>query len=195
MAQLRGQSELEFSSSPAQPCETQPVPSPVLGVAFALVRRGMDDGIRMACELGIDRFQPLHMARCTPQAEHRPDRWRSMLREATEQCERLWQPDLLPLQHLHTWDPGSGSQVAFAVTRRQGIPSDGHWLRSESNPQRPTWLVIGPEGGWTDAETDLAFQRGWQAVSLGDPILRSSTACVRAAVGMTQWREQIRLSS
>ena len=50
--------------------KVEPLAQPQLGLAVALIRRGMDDVIRMACELGIDRIQPLRCERCVPQAEH-----------------------------------------------------------------------------------------------------------------------------
>ena len=49
-----------------------PAISPQLGLAIALVRHGMDDVIRMTCELGVDCIQPLQASRCTPQADYRP---------------------------------------------------------------------------------------------------------------------------
>ena len=85
------------------PQQIEPSPQPKLGLAVALVRRGLDDVIRMACELGIDRIQPLRCERCVPQAEHRPERWSTIVREAVEQCERLWMPQLLELEGLSQW--------------------------------------------------------------------------------------------
>jgi len=85
-------------------CETTvPAKTPQLGLAIALVRRGMDDVMRMACELGVDCIQPLQATRCTPQAEYKPERWELILKEAVEQCERLWMPRLLPLSSTNDW--------------------------------------------------------------------------------------------
>ena len=73
----------------------EPQAQPQLGLAVALMRRGMDEVVRMACELGIDRIQPLRCERCVPQADHRPERWATIIREAVEQCERLWIPSCM----------------------------------------------------------------------------------------------------
>ena len=89
---------LQLSDSP---CEQEPEPFRRLGLALALTRRGFDDALRMACELGIDAIQPLSCRRCTPQAEHRPERWQTILKESVEQCERLWMPTLHPLQSIN----------------------------------------------------------------------------------------------
>jgi 16S rRNA (uracil1498-N3)-methyltransferase len=41
-------------------------------------------------------------------------------------------------------------------------------------------LLLGPEGGWTDRERELAREAGWTAVSLGPQVLRAETAAVAA---------------
>ena len=47
---------------------------------------------------------------------------------------------------------------------------------------------VGPEGGWTDAERQLAAAAGWQPVSLGPQVLRAETAAMAAiAVLVNAW--------
>jgi 16S rRNA (uracil1498-N3)-methyltransferase len=41
-------------------------------------------------------------------------------------------------------------------------------------------LFIGPEGGWTDEELELAAEVGARALSLGETVLRADTASVVA---------------
>ncbi len=41
-------------------------------------------------------------------------------------------------------------------------------------------LLVGPEGGFSDEEVQLARQAGWQPVSLGRRILRMETAAIVA---------------
>jgi 16S rRNA (uracil1498-N3)-methyltransferase len=41
-------------------------------------------------------------------------------------------------------------------------------------------LMVGPEGGWTDAERECARQAGWTRISLGPAILRAETAAIAA---------------
>jgi len=49
-------------------------------------------------------------------------------------------------------------------------------------------LLIGPEGGWTDAERQLARAAAWQPVSLGPLVLRAETAaCAALAVVLNAW--------
>ena len=116
---------------PAQLIEPQAQPQ--LGLAVALMRRGMDEVVRMACELGIDRIQPLRCDRCVPQADHRPERWATIIREAVEQCERLWTPQLLDLKDLSQWMADERGQRLVGVTRETAPPALDQWLRHQAD--------------------------------------------------------------
>jgi 16S rRNA (uracil1498-N3)-methyltransferase len=49
-------------------------------------------------------------------------------------------------------------------------------------------MLIGPEGGLSDTEIELAKNAGYQAVQFGPRILRTETAAVAAlAVAQTLW--------
>ena len=168
--------------------QIEPVRVPRLGLGLSLIRRGFEDALRMACELGVDEIQPLRADRSTPQAEHRPERWATILQEAVEQCERLWLPTLKPACKLAQW-PNSSDPVAVGVTRRADTPALRDWLNQTTNCNGMVWLLVGPEGGWSNAEEQLSITREWQPVHLGSSILRSSTAAVRGSVELVQWRD------
>ena len=174
---------------PAQLIEPQAQPQ--LGLAVALMRRGMDEVVRMACELGIDRIQPLRCDRCVPQADHRPERWATIIREAVEQCERLWTPQLLDLKDLSQWMGDERGQRLVGVTRETAPPALDQWLRHQADPVQLTWLMVGPEGGWTEEELKQFTQAQIQPVQMGSTILRSSTAAVAGAVELVRWRDRL----
>ena len=184
-AQLISADALQLSGPSKQ---VEPAPSPRLGLGLALIRRGFEDALRMACELGVDEIQPLQADRCTPQAEHRPERWSTILQEAVEQCERLWAPALHPVCSLDQWSAGR-HPVAVGVTRRSDTPALSDWLKGTPGSDGMVWLLVGPEGGWSNAEDQLISSRGWQPVHLGQTILRSSTAAVRGTVELVRWRD------
>ena len=189
-AQLIAGDQLELTSDRAQPLETGGKPLPQLGLAMALVRRGMDDVMRMTCELGVDHLQPIQADRSVPQAEHRPERWGVILQEAVEQSERLWMPDLHPRLQSGGWwmDPASDHLRLIAVTRDDGSPHLETWLAQAAEPAPQIWLAIGPEGGWSEGEVAQALAAGWIGVTLGDTILRSSTAAVAGVSALCSWR-------
>ena len=60
-----------------------------------------------------------------------------------------------------------------------GLPENG--IRS-----RCPLLAVGPEGGWTEYETDRLLERGFRLFSLGNRILRSDTACI-ALISVLEW--------
>lgn len=192
----------------AEPLLVQPPPRPALELAVALPRLDADGALRMACELGIDRFTPLQAARSVvPPERVRAQRLQAIVREAVEQCERLWLPQLAPEQVASQWfgcqlaelTGGAAAELRLlATTRRPGLVPLEDLLQAHPEPGAdltvPQWirLAIGPEGGWTGEEEDQAAAAGWLPVSLGDTILRTSTAAVLAAGWLAAWRRLLR---
>ena len=138
----------------------------------------------------MDQLQPIHCQRCVPQAEYRPDRWRSIVQEAVEQCERLWAPELSELRAVDDWwEAPDGSDLRLiAVARAAEITPLSVLLADQASADQSIWLAIGPEGGWSERELAAAAAAGWVPVSLGGTILRSSTAAVAGITSLTNWR-------
>ena len=190
---LTPEGELSLDRGADARLQSLAAPQPRLGLAVALMRRGMDEVMRMACELGVDRLQPLQAQRCVPQAEYRPDRWGVILREAVEQCERLWAPELLPVLSTDDWwgTLSAENLRLIAVTRDQACSDLSTVLAAQKCLPGGCWITIGPEGGWTSAERVSAAEAGWCGVGLGGTILRSSTAAVAAATALCSWRREL----
>ena len=183
------------------PLLAEPAPSPALELAVALPRLDGDGLLRMACELGIDRFTPLQAARSVALERSRSERQHAIVREAVEQCERLWKPQLAPEQAAGLCFSGAlappphaaaAELRLLATTRRPALPRLEDLLLEPAAPVAWIRLAVGPEGGWTAAEEELAEAEGWRPVSLGDTILRTSTAAVLAAGWMAAWRRRRR---
>ena len=142
--------------------------------------------IEKATELGVATIIPLAAARSEKAllhaAEKRAARWQKILAEAAQQSRRLRMPVL---------DTLTRPQQAFSRVR-EGIKvllsekPDVSPLRKLLTGQRATkaTIAIGPEGGWTDNEIELAAQAGFQHVSLGKLILRTETAVVAALASL-----------
>lgn len=166
-------------------------PAPSLTLAIALPKRDSELLLRMACELGVDRLQPL-IADHSVRAERfsRP-RLEAILREATEQCERLWLPQLADPCPSRDWfaSPAPGAKL-LATTRRAALPDPLTALRAQPQAAKGLQLAIGPEGGWSSSEEELASTCGWLAVGLNAAILRTSTAAVAGISLLSHWRER-----
>ncbi len=186
-----------------RPLLSEPPPAPALQLAVALPRQDADVLLRMACELGIDRFTPLKAARSAAAEPLRPQRQSAILREALEQCERLWLPRLDAVQAAVAVlaPPAPGASAAaqlrlLATTRRAGLPSLEQCLQASPPELRAGTVVvaIGPEGGWTPEEEQAAETAGWRPVHLGGAILRTSTAAITAAALLSAWRRGLAVS-
>jgi len=202
-ALLEGADCLRLVQPLAHPLEHQPKGEPALTLAVALPRQEVDMIWRMATELGIDRLQPLQAERCVVRGQWPQERWRSILREATEQCERLWLPELAEPQPAAAWlaQPAAGLNL-LASSRGEQLPHLAHTLLESHWPwstpaasSKQVCLAIGPEGGWSPAEEATAQAHGWTLVSAGPTILRTATAAVAAAAWMVGWRALLSSSS
>ena len=151
---------------------------------MALPKNGMDDVVRQATELGVDRIVPILSDRTLLKpSSQKLDRWQRIAQEAAEQCERQIVPEVQSPQPwaaaLQIWN---AQQSTCYLCAERGARS--HLLQCLEAGSRD-WgsaitIAIGCEGGWTEAEIEGAIAAGYQPVSLGARILRAVTAPVVA---------------
>ena len=147
--------------------------------------------IEKATELGVTTLAPVLTA-FTQSPHVNLERLRLIATEAAEQSERMSVPHLLKPQKLHDFCAGLGTQEMIFCDEAQAGQSDAHMLsflqhwKDHQKPDRPSIILIGPEGGFSDQETRfLLDQTGIHGVSLGSHILRSDTAAI-LALGLWQ---------
>ena len=142
---------------------------------------GLDDLIRPLTELGVTDIVPVLSDRTVvvPKA-NKLKRWRAIAREAAEQCERVVVPTIFEPMAWRDWLKAGGvpaiqSMQRFVAAARE---RDRHLLTYLSARHVPggVSVAVGPEGGWTEAELQLAVEAGVQPVGLGPRILRTVTA-------------------
>lgn len=147
----------------------------------------MDFAIQKAVELGVRTIIPVVTERCNVQlskerAEKRLKHWQGVLMSACEQSGRAFMPDLLPVTSLNEAMAASTAPLKLVLD-----PQARQRFHSLPQPQALT-LLIGPEGGLSDAEISQAEQSGFTSVQFGPRILRTETAAVAAlAVVQTLW--------
>lgn len=134
-----------------------------------------------ACELGIDRFCPVRTER-TISERVRLDKLQAHMIEAAEQCERTALPSLSPLQDLKhmlaDWPP---ERHLFFADERLHESGQGSFIPALEAHIGPAAILIGPEGGFSDAENALIRAHPKAVpVSLGPRILRAETAALAA---------------
>lgn len=167
---------------------------PDLWLLFAPVKRQKTDlMVEKAAELGVARLCPVSTAR-TQSERVRIDRFRTITKEAAEQTERLDLPEIDELERLDRvldgWDPvrrliycdeaGDEAGEPWGGARGRGQPMAAALAGLEAGPAA---ILIGPEGGFSDAErTRLRDHDFVTPVTLGPRILRAETAAMAALV-------------
>jgi 16S rRNA (uracil1498-N3)-methyltransferase len=150
---------------------------PDLWLAAAPIRRARYDWVaEKACELGVARFVPVLTRRAVVD-KVKDDRLRAHMIEAAEQCGRTALPKLSPQVKLADWLPTLAGRTLFFADE-----AGGELLaRAIAAHPGPAVILIGPEGGFDDAErAAILATTGAVAVSLGNQILRADTAAVAA---------------
>ena len=131
-------------------------------------------------ELGVSELAPLETERGVAQpVDNALARLRRSVIEASKQCGRN---RLMAIAAPRPWrdfaTSAAGDSIRL-VAHPGGTPCGQVLDRLRaSEPHRHVQFAVGPEGGFTDAEVNLALQAGWQAVDLGKRILRVETAAV-----------------
>jgi len=146
-------------------------------------------GLEKATELGAARLTPV-LARRTDKhlalaAAKRVERWRKIVREASQQSRRSDIPEVdnpLPLKAALQL-VAAPNKVLLAETEEENTLATAlQRIRQADGPDaernRELALAIGPEGGWTPEEMQLFTAQGWQPVTLGSRILRAETAAL-----------------
>jgi 16S rRNA (uracil1498-N3)-methyltransferase len=134
--------------------------------------------IRMATELGVCRVVPLATERTVVRVEasewtDRLLRCRRVAREAAKQCGRAVIPEVEPPRSLAEWLDERESRDLL-VCFREGETSGLSALPAASIDRMS--VVVGPEGGWSDAEVARLASAGAVMAGLGPRILRADTA-------------------
>lgn len=151
----------------------------------------MDWAIQKATELGVASLVPIISERviARPRTERlgpQQERWQRIAFEAAQQAERWEVPEVHAPTELVSWLRSAPGTVKLMLSER----SDGDSLDTIKCPEDADsriLLLIGPEGGWSAAEREVAHASGFTLVSLGARILRAETAAV-AALAIIQSR-------
>ena len=146
----------------------------------------MDVVVQKATELGVWRIVPLLTERTVvrlnaAQAANRLRHWRAIAVAACEQSGRNHVPEIaapMSLPEFLASDLPAGLRLLLN-------PDGG--LKARDLPATDTATVlIGPEGGLSDAERTAAIAAQFQGLSLGPRILRTETAALAALAVIQQ---------
>lgn len=150
--------------------------------------------LQKGTEIGVASFTPLITHRCVSlpkKATGKQVRWLSIIREAAEQSGRGILPGLNEaLSFRDACSRASGFSIIFWECEKEMKLSKA--LKTYSPEQeRQINIFIGPEGGFTDDEIEMATGNGIKSVSLSTRILRSETAALVACSNILYHFEEI----
>jgi len=160
-----------------------PKACPDITLCFAPLRKHRTAFIaEKAAELGVSALQPVITAR-TQFPKLNLGKMRLQIIEAAEQTERLDIPALsAPLSLDEMLSALSGRTIFFADEAGDARPA----LEAIEADSNPAAILIGPEGGFTDAErAALRGRDNVVPISLGPRILRADTAALSV---LTLWQ-------
>ncbi|HEX3558212.1 MAG TPA: 16S rRNA (uracil(1498)-N(3))-methyltransferase [Pyrinomonadaceae bacterium] len=190
--EVRGRAEPPSRESPLE-----------LTLAVALLKgEKFDLVVQKATELGASRVVPVATKRADVRLRdardtaRRVERWRRLALEASKQSGRARVPAVTEPLALDSFVEGAAhaGEVRLLFAERGGAGMDSlsapdslsikagrGSVSNESEPRPALTALVGPEGGWDDAEIARAREHGWTIITLGGRTLRAETAAIVVA--------------
>jgi 16S rRNA (uracil1498-N3)-methyltransferase len=152
----------------------------------------MDDVVRDAVMLGVAAVQPIVTTRteitvATLLKSARVERWQRVALASVKQSRRATVPEIRTPLTLETYlgDPPAALRLMLAEPSTRCHTDSLSVVRSQVPPTDAA-LLVGPEGGWTEAECAAAAAAGVRLVTLGQRTLRADAVPV-AAISVLQF--------
>jgi len=135
--------------------------------------------IQKAVEVGVSSITPIVSERTIPQIDQKVDklleRWNRIALEAAKQSLRQSIPEVNRPMHF---------EESLGALKDKSCGICGHPNASMiekgffHKPYDDYYLLVGPEGGFSDNEISLAEKKGWHIFSFGTNHLRAETAAI-----------------
>ena len=141
----------------------------------------MDLIVQKTTEIGVNEIAPMICERSIPKTavqQKRTVRWQRIANEAAKQCKRphfahVFAPEGLE-ECLGRVDHLDLLILLWEGEKRQGLKE----ILRNHGAAKSIGLFVGPEGGFTDEEVELAAQNGCLPATFGGNILRTETAAI-----------------
>ena len=143
-------------------------------LAVAISKRGLDDIIRQATEIGVSAVQPLLTERTILKpSTAKQERWQRIAKEAAEQSGAL-EPTIKPLIPLTEYVDHFSGQIILCNETENKVRLSDVKLTDEVT------VIIGCEGGFSENEFKMLEEHGAISITLGENILKVDTAAIFA---------------
>jgi len=138
--------------------------------------------VQKLTELGVVAIAPIlsdHVDQPARDDTRRLERWQRIALAAVKQSGRSRIPRIDPAKPLAEIVRQASGEVFLMAPGAKALPA-------ERTARTDVTVLIGPEGGWSRAEIDIAAERMVPTFGLGPRTLRTETAAVVAAA-LFQW--------
>lgn len=138
--------------------------------------------IQKSVELGVYKIVPVESARCVvkidaKKKEARRERWNAIAKAAAKQSKRMIEPQVeQPVSFAKAVEQAARADAAFLPYECAEGMAHTRELFGKIVPGQSVSVMIGPEGGFEEAEVKMAEEAGIQIITLGRRILRTETA-------------------
>lgn len=146
----------------------------------------MDATIQKCVELGVNLIYPVNTSRSNLKINEsrmakKHAHWRGIVNAACEQSGR----NVIPQLHRsNQFESVINEYATYSGLKLILHPVKGKTLFELSESPQNIVLLVGPEGGFSDIEVQIAEQSGFQHLSLGPRVLRTETAAMAAIAGI-----------
>ena len=173
--------ECECSIEEILPDHNEPHSDIQLIQGIPLQQSKLEDILEKAIEIGISSLIPIYSKR-TEKKTINIDRLEKILRSACKQSCRAKKPSLLDAKNFGEALRKAKDEKRLIILLHESAPVDNLLLKAlKENKNKKISLVIGPEGGFDEAEVLLASESyGAIVASLGSRRLRAETAAIMA---------------
>ncbi|GBE38571.1 MAG TPA: 16S rRNA (uracil(1498)-N(3))-methyltransferase [Nitrospirae bacterium] len=165
-----------------EPYSTQ---SPISIVLAQGIPKGdkMDLIVQKATELGVNNIVPLISERSQIRKTSKKDRWEKIALSASQQSGREKVPNISePLSYdefIYSCSGETPSSAGILLYEEEKTRKLKEVLGNLRHCKRIV-LLVGPEGGFSKKEAQMAIEKNFISVSLGPRILRTETAPITA---------------
>ncbi len=130
--------------------------------------------IEKSTELGVKKIYPLN-TRYSENKNIKQKRDEKIILSATKQCGRSVIPKMFPLTNFDEFITQNKSAKRFIFSQNESYSRLDKFVKEANNK---IILLVGPEGGFTDEEIEVAIENGYLPIYLSNRRLRTETACI-----------------
>jgi len=144
----------------------------------------MDFTLQKSVELGVNTITPLFTERCGVKLSgerlaKKVEQWQKIVVSACEQSGRATVPVVKEPMYLNDWLTEQTEALKLNLH-----PRAEHSIMTLPIETARVRLLIGPEGGLSDEEIEVASDAGYTDVLMGPRVLRTETAALTAITAL-----------